>query len=171
MNCDGIAIKGFLAWEPNRRATEMEALHFHDIPLIGTFEQGDCTVLFSCLTGAAARTSIWAYTPLGEAEVTDLEAFDCESTEELETYTHSLFSGREVVFASVAEGRINRWTPLQVADDEMVLSAAVRFMNGLIAETEGRISSSERKRDEAARRLKQAEQARADATRQVLEPA
>ena len=157
MNCDAIVKKHLAPWAPNREARNLDALHVHDFPLIGTFELGDDTILFACLTGAMSRSNVWAYTCLSETQRQALDAFDAETTEELEQFVHSLFEGNRAAFALALDGEVREWSAGDVATDQHVMDVAITFMDNTIKASR----SSKRK----------AAQARADVTREALVPA
>lgn len=163
MNFDEIVRRGCCPWLPHKDAADLDALHVHDIPLIGVFELDGRRVLFACLTGALLRRNVWGYTVLSEDEESALSATDFDSTAALEDWAHARFIGKPVVLASAFDCVIEEWARDEV-DEAGVLEAAIRFMDMQIA----RLSTSE-----AARRAqqRQAEQARADATLRTLEPA
>lgn len=166
MNPDAIVAAGLPAWQPNRRAVEVDALHVHDIPLIGTFRVGGASVVFACLAGATSRTSIWAYIELDKSALSALENLDFETSGDLEVWVHEQATpGCKVVFAVARDGDVHNWSVETIEEDEALLDAAVRFMDLEITALESKRGAS----PDAIRR--QAAQARADATLRVLEPA
>ena len=156
MNPDAIVSRGNPPWCPTKEATDVDALHAWDAPLIGTFELRGETVLFACLTGAMSTLNVWGYVPLTNEQVEELDGLDFESTEDLEDWAHGQFVGRKVCLALADEDRIVRWTPDEV-DDEGVLASCIRFMDLAFSDT----------KHQSSRRS--VTQARADATRRELE--
>lgn len=163
MNCDAIVVRGQLAWLPQEAASDLDPLHIHDVPLIGTFELHGQRILFDCLTGATSRINIWAYVPLEAEALTKSDDADFADTAELESWAHDQFVGRDAAFAVARDFEIKHWSVDRVGDDG-VLPTAIRFMEMVLAKTQGRSAPT-------ARQKRRAEQARADATRQVLEHA
>lgn len=163
MNCDAVVVRGQSAWLPNRSATDLDALHVHDIPLIGTFVLGRETMLFACLTGATSVSSIWGYTALDASALTELESSDFETTEALEEWAHQHFIGNRAALAWARDGVVFRWSSDDI-DAGGVLEAAVRFMDLQLAQIHQSDETPKTKQRRAA-------QARADATLKVLEPA
>jgi hypothetical protein len=154
MNYDSIVVKGCAAWLPNKNASDLEALHVHDVPLIGTFELSGSVVLYACLTGAISHTSVWGYTELEPDAVGELDKLDVETTMELEEWAHLQFHGRPAAFALAVDGVVDHWSTGEV-DERGVLEACIRFMDLEL--------------EHLTDKRRRAEQARADATRRELE--
>lgn len=153
MNYDALVSQGSAPWLP-KGAEERDVLHMHDIPLIGLFDQVGAAVLYVCVSGATSRANVWAYLPLDEELEEAIEEFDCDSTAELEKFLHGLFIDRTAVFALALDGAVQTWSPGEV-DQSGLLEAVISFMDMAMEPTA----------------VRQAEQARADATLRVLEPA
>jgi hypothetical protein len=153
MNPDSIIVQGQIAWLPNPAANDLEALHVHDVPLIGTFELDGNVIVYACLTGAMSRTSVWAYVELSDEAVKELDGLDVDTTEQLEEWAHHQFVGRTAAFAMARDGLVGHWSTDEV-DERGVLEGCVRFMDLELTQHDHK---------------RRAEQARADVTRRELE--
>lgn len=157
MNPDAVVTCGLPPWAPSSRARNINAVHAWDVPLIGTFDLDGSTILFACLTGAMSSISAWGYVPVSRVEAKELAVLPADTTADLEAFVHGMFVGRVATLALANEDAIYTWTTDSV-DESGVLEACTRFMDLEIH----RLKSDH---DQARR----AEQARADATRRVLE--
>lgn len=85
------------------------------MPLVGVIRQGGATHLFRCIEGHVDLNNLWAYTPVSEAEVAELEA---AAADELDGAVDRVVEGRPVVVALGREG------------DGILVSALIRDPGG-----------------------------------------
>lgn len=102
-------------WSPSTDAQLVTTLHFYDMPLAGVIRQGGATHLFRCIEGHVDLNNLWAYTPVSEAEVAELEA---AGADELDGAIDRVVEGRPVVVALGREG------------DGILVSALIRDPGG-----------------------------------------
>ncbi|MFF0308674.1 hypothetical protein ACFYSC_14665 [Streptosporangium sp. NPDC004379] len=131
MNLDSLVKGGRLPWRPNARSEGLEVFHRYEIPLTGTFQMDQETVLFTMVFEGDGELSIWAYVKLDEEVVAGLSGLTFESLETLDEWVDDQFLGREAVLAIVREDRIgSRWTRMHVGSG--LLEAADAFLTAVI---------------------------------------
>lgn len=65
---------GALPWQPATSASLIKVYDRHDRPICGLLEQGGRRYLFDCIEGQAWDLNIWAYAPVSDRDIQDLDA-------------------------------------------------------------------------------------------------
>lgn len=154
MNYDTIAAKGFVPWLPNAEASDLDAMHAHDVPLLGTFKMGRRTILFDCVTGYTDIANVWAYTEINEDELRGL-CKSCSSLEELQDAAAETFTNQTAAVAFAYHDKITEWSRCEV-DERGILSAVLEFMDQALHTEKLKSRPTQERVDATARTLEPA---------------
>lgn len=146
MSTDAVIRPGHEPWLPCSEATDLDVFHLDEVPTLGTFTVRGETVAFTCLSGHLDRVSVWAYCMLTQAEIEAAGSASFGSLRETQAWFSSLFTNREVMFATAAEHVIDNWSPHHDVGDDL-LAEAVRFVKSIL--------EAKTSRDEWPKRIEQ----------------
>ncbi len=124
--------EGMAPWEPSHKATMLEALHVHDIPLVGILKQDGVHYVFQCLLGELEPVNFWGYTLVEVDEIERLR--EASGPDEFDAVLADMTQGRSSVVALAIEGV--GIVGMETVDD--IVSELPSLVESLVAHVEER---------------------------------
>jgi hypothetical protein len=143
MNLDMLVSRGLPPWRPSSEADEVEVWHHYDFPMAGTYEIQGRPVLYTLVGDTAQTVSVWAYIPISDAELAEMNATVFESPDQMMQLIQRKFEGKEAVFVLARNLRVWVWTRHLVSHEDGMLGAAATALAAMVRSiTEGRKNRS-----------------------------
>ena len=140
MNLDGVLRVGHAPWLPSPSATDLDAWHVYDIPLIGTFRHEGQVVLFTAMDDADADVSVWTYCALTPEQAQAAEDVTYEDTAGMLAAVEEICDGKEVAVALAVDLEVKLWGRLRV--ESGLLAATRRFLEDIRANLASELSAT-----------------------------
>ena len=115
-------------WHPAANTVDGSVLNFYDMPLVGLFAQHECSFVYQCIFGELEEISIWLYTPIIDAERTEIESL---AGGELSAALQRFRGGRRVTVSLVDGEGTQMSEVLDVKPDVSNLALARLLFNRL----------------------------------------
>ena len=151
MNLDNLVKFGRAPWAPAPETTDLDVWHLDDVPTVGTFRFGSCTVLFSAVGDVEGRMTVWGYSCLEPSEAETLGASQYANAVEMQSDVERMFVGHRVVFALARDNEVFRWSPID--NESGLYPAAAEFLEAVVKSLDSPATPSRRfeaRRAEAA---------------------
>ncbi|WP_459801120.1 hypothetical protein [Herbidospora sp. RD11066] len=106
--------RGQRPWSPKPDAQILDVWHEYEIPLTGTFQLHECSVLFTQVMETPKGTSAWAYLCLSDEDAIKIKDIKFVSLDEMHQFVESSFVGKEAVMALARDDKITHWSRVTV---------------------------------------------------------